>query len=103
MSRENPEQIPDSQNADETRKAVKRQQDVPGESRDQSVSSFPEAAALGQALKEVDFPADKQTIIRHIEESAQPGTREILPAIQKIEDKEYRNVAEIAEAARLVS
>ncbi|HJS83404.1 MAG TPA: DUF2795 domain-containing protein, partial [Nitrososphaera sp.] len=75
---------------------------VPGESREKSVSDFPKAAALGQALKEMNFPADKNSIVRFLQESTNQETREILPVVQRIEDRSYNSVSEVAQAAELV-
>ena len=101
--RENREQIPTNTNEDQTQDTARRQESIPGENREKSVSDFPKAAALGQALKTVNFPADKNSILRHVEQSNTQETRDVLPLIQKIEDRRYNNVSEIAEAAKLVS
>lgn len=67
------------------------------------MSDFPKAAALGQALKEMNFPADKSSIVRYVEMSTSEETREVLPQVQRLEDRSYNNVSEKAEAAKLVS
>jgi hypothetical protein len=101
-SRENREQIPTESNQEQTREATRRQENVAGESRERSVSDFPKAAALGQALKEMNFPADKNRIIKFLQESTNQQTREILPVVQRIEDRSYNSVSEVAQAAELV-
>jgi hypothetical protein len=100
--RENPNQIPKESNEEQTKKIIERQERVPGEQRDKTVTDFPQAAAVGQILKDAKFPAQKQEIVRLIEQSNNPERNEVLPIIQRIDDRQYQNVAEVAEAARLV-
>jgi hypothetical protein len=100
--REKREQIPTEYNAEETQRALRRQDRVEGEQRDKTVSDFPQAAALGQVLKDLNFPADRGAIVRFVEQSNRPESREVLPVVQKIEERRYQNVSEVAEAARLV-
>ena len=64
-------------------------------------------AALVQILKDLDFPADKQTIVTFIEKLNSPqssSSREILPGIEEKlnDDKLYENVSEVANAIGLV-
>ena len=101
-SRENRDQIPTERNKEQTEDTAQRQDEVAGEAREKTVKDFPKAAALGQALKEMRFPADKNSIVRHIEQSTNQEAREILPFVQGLEDRSYNNVSEIAEAAKLV-
>jgi len=100
--RENPNQIPTEYNEEQTQRMLRKQDNIQGEQRDKTVSDFPHAAALGQALKDLKFPADKNTIIRFIEQSNKPEGREMLPFVQKIDERQYQNVSEVADAARLV-
>jgi hypothetical protein len=100
--RENREQIPTEFNAEQTQRTLRKQDRVAGEQRDKTVSDFPSAAALGQVLKDLEFPADRNSIIRFVEQSNKPERNEVLPLVQKIEERQYQNVSEVAEAARLV-
>jgi hypothetical protein len=99
---EHPEQIPTEYNEEQTLRAVRKQSQIPGERKEKTINDFPKAAAVGQILKDLDFPADKQTIVTFIEKLNTPQSREILPAIEKLDEKRYENVSEIANAARLV-
>ena len=101
-SREHREQIPTEYNEEQTQRTLRRQDNVQGEQRDKTISDFPQAAALGQVLKDLGFPADKNAIVRFVEQSNRPEGREVLPLIQKIDERQYQNVSEVAEAARLV-
>jgi hypothetical protein len=96
------EQIPTEFNTEQTQNTLRRQERLEGEQRDKTVSDFPQAAALGQVLKDLDFPADRNAIVRFVEQSNRPERSEVLPIVQRLEDRQYRNVSEVAEAARLV-
>jgi hypothetical protein len=65
-------------------------------------TDFPRAEALGQILKDLDFPADKQTIVTFVEKLNTPQSRGILSIIEKLDEKRYENVSEVANATGLV-
>jgi hypothetical protein len=101
--RENRDQIPTEFNADKTQNTLRTQNDVEGEKRDKTISDFPQAAALGQMLKDFNnFPADRNALVTFVEQSNKPERSELLPLMQKLEERQYRNASEVAEAARLV-
>jgi Protein of unknown function (DUF2795) len=82
---------------------LRAQENIPGERRDKTVSDFPKAAALAQILKDMEFPADKNEIVQFVEQSEKPETNEILPIVRNLDAKQYQNVSDVTEAARLVS
>jgi hypothetical protein len=96
------EQIPTEYNEEQTQSTLRRQDQVQGEQREKTISDFPQAAALAQVLKDLKFPADKRAIIRFVEQSNRPERNEVMPLVQRINDRQYHNVSEVAEAARLV-
>jgi hypothetical protein len=98
--RENPEQIPGEENLGETKKVISEQGGIPGERKEVNVESYERVAALGQILKDLDFPANKDKIIKFVK--AYVTEKEILDKLEKIEDKEYKNVAEITYEIGLV-
>jgi Protein of unknown function (DUF2795) len=104
--RDNREQIPSGQNKDQTQRTAEKQNQVSGERRDKEVRDFPGAAAIGQALIGLDFPASKNKIIQHVQQQSQKQNNldygKVVPILEKIEDKQYANVAEITQAAGLV-
>jgi hypothetical protein len=53
-------------------------------------------------LKDLDFPVDKQTIVTYVQKLNTPQSREILPMIEELKEKQYENVSEVASAARLI-
>jgi glycerol dehydrogenase-like iron-containing ADH family enzyme len=99
--RENPEQIPSEENIDQTKAMVSEQGGVSGERKAVDVKDYPKAAAIGQILKDLDFPADKEKIIEYAER-ARPQSEEILQDLQKIEERQYENVSDVTKAAGLV-
>ena len=99
---EHPDQIPTEYNEEQTLRAVRKQSQIPGERKEKTINDFPKAAAVGQVLKELDFPADKQTIVTFVEKLNTPQSREILPMIEKLNDKRYQSVSEVANATGLV-
>jgi hypothetical protein len=53
-------------------------------------------------LKDLDFPVDKQTIVTYVQKLNTPQSREILPVIEELKEKQYENVSEVASAAGLI-
>jgi hypothetical protein len=100
-SRENPDQIPSSENIGETSARVSEQGGVPGERKEVDVKDYPKAAAVGQVLKDLEFPADKKKILEYAER-ATPQSNEILEDLRGIQERKYNNVSEVAQAAGLV-
>ena len=98
--RENPEQIPGEENLEETQKVISEQDSIPGERKVVNIEDYERVAALGQILKDLDFPTNKDKIIKFVK--AYVVDKEILTKLEKIEDKEYKNVAEITHEAGLV-
>jgi hypothetical protein len=99
--RESPEQIPSSHNEGQARAMENEQARIQGERKEADVKDYPKAAALAQVLKDLEFPADKKRIVDYVER-ARPQSEEILPDIQKIEDRRYENVSDVTRAAGLV-
>jgi hypothetical protein len=98
--RENPEQIPGDENLGETQKVISEQGGIPGERKEVNVESYRKVASLGQILKDLEFPANKDKIIKFLKSYV--TDKEILNKLEKIKDKEYKNVAEITHETDLV-
>jgi Protein of unknown function (DUF2795) len=99
--RENPQQIPSSDNEAQTGARVSEQARVEGQRKEVDVKDYPKSAAIAQILKDLDFPADKKQIIDCVER-ARPQSEEMLSDIQKIEDRRYESVSDVTNAAELV-
>ena len=101
--RDKNEQIPTEYNEEQTLRVVRKQSQIPGERKEKTINDFPKAAAVGQILKDLDFPADKQTIVTFVEKLNNPQSREILAVIEeKLDEKRYESVSEVANATGLV-
>ena len=57
------EQIPTGFTEEQTLSAVRKQNQIPGERKENASNDFPQAAALGRILKDIQFPADQQIIV----------------------------------------
>ena len=97
-----PEQIPTEYTEEQTLRTVRRQSQIPGERKEKTINDFPKAAAVGQILKNLNFPADKRTIVTFVERLSTPQSREILPLIETLDEKCYENVSEVTNAIGLV-
>ena len=97
---EKPEQIPGSQNIGETSGVISEQGGIPGQRKEVNVENYERVASVGQILKELDFPANKDKIINFVKTHA--TDKELLDKLEKIADKEYKNVSEITHEAGLV-
>jgi hypothetical protein len=103
------QQIPTEQNKEQTQNMIEEQDQVAGVRRDDEiVTNFPEAAAMGRILMNVGFPADKNKIIQFVQKQQESNPecrfdcKEILPLLQKIEERHYENAFEVTRAAGLV-
>jgi hypothetical protein len=106
--RENPDQIPRSDDAQsETGRVVSEQAGVQGQRKEVNVESYSKVAEIGQILKDMDFPADKNKIIsfaRQQQSSAHgnKNTEDILSALQNLQEREYKNVSDVTTALGMV-
>jgi hypothetical protein len=87
------------------RDTVTQQDKLPGQKRTKIVSDFRYPVVIAQFLKNLEFPAHKNTIIQFIldkdsEDSSQ--IREMLSLLQQIQEKYYKNVSEIIDTLDLV-
>lgn len=83
---------------------TEKQNQLAGERREKEVSDFPRAAAVGQALIGLQFPAEKNKILQHVQQQSQinPDCGKMIPVLEKIEDRQYSNAADVTQAAGLV-
>ena len=103
--RENIEQIPkENDTQGQTGKVISEQNAVEGQRKEVSVESYSKVANIGQILKDMDFPAEKSKIIEFVRQrsSDDQNKGEILSALEKLEERYYKNVSDITMAAGLV-
>jgi hypothetical protein len=99
------DQIPTEYNEEQTLRIIRKQDQIPGEGRrSKTINDMPNTAALAQLLKDLEFPADKSKIVKFIQQKKtnDPKSNQILPVLDKIEEKQYQNVADITVSAKLV-
>ncbi len=90
-------QIPNEQNSGQAEKIANEQEKVPGQRKEAGVKDYPSAAALANLLKDVDFPADKNTIINSINQG-ETNNKNIVGLLEKIEDNQYNKATEVVNA-----
>ena len=106
--RENPDQIPRSDDAQsETGRVVSEQAGVQGQRKEVNVESYSKVAEIGQILKDMDFPADKNKIVSFARQQQGSGDnnknkQDVLSALQNLEDREYKNVSDVTAALGMV-
>jgi hypothetical protein len=99
------DQIPTEYNEEQTLRIIRKQDQIPGEGRrSKTINDMPNTAALAQLLKDLEFPADKSKIVKFIQQKKtnDPKSNQLLPVLDKIEEKQYQNVADITVSAKLV-
>jgi hypothetical protein len=102
--RENPDQIPqDDDSQGNTGRVISEQAGVQGQRKEVNVESYSKVATIGQILKDMDFPADKNKIISFArqQQSSEAG-EDILSALQNLEEREYKNVSDVTTALGMV-
>jgi hypothetical protein len=103
--RENIEQIPqEDEPQSKTGKVVSEQGGIEGQRKQVNVESYSKVAEIGQMLKDIEFPIAKYKIIEHINQQHSESVQKekILEKLEKIEDREYRNVSDVTTAAGLI-
>jgi hypothetical protein len=98
--RGDPDQIPKEDVPGQVEKIVSQQGGVEGQRKEVNVESYSKTASLGQILKDLEFPSNKARIVEFVQLRNPQG--DILSSLQKIEDRQYQNVSEVAKAAGLV-
>ena len=112
-NRENPNQIPQEHDTrGKTGSVVSEQGGVEGQRKEVNVESYSKVAALGQILKDMNFPADKNKIIAYAREqqgksmlggnNIAENKEGILSALESLEEREYKNVSDVSTALGFV-
>src|SRR5919198_4919234 len=99
--RGDPSQIPKEEDVPaKVQKVVSEEAGVEGQRKEVNVESYSKVASLGQILKDLDFPANKDTIVEFVKQKN--TSDEILSSVQNIENRQYHNVSDVTKAAGLV-
>ena len=98
------QQIPSTQNEEDTQNVLEAQNHIAGQGRQQTVTDMPRAAALGQALKDMRFPADKKRILLFLQErtNTEANYKQMVALLDSMEDRQYQNVSDVTKAAGIV-
>jgi hypothetical protein len=85
QKRENNQQIPKEDDIrGKTGKVISEQSGVEGQRKEVNVESYSKVAALGQILKDMEFPEDKNKVIEYIKQSSNAQNKEeVLAALQQ--------------------
>ncbi|HET7285126.1 MAG TPA: DUF2795 domain-containing protein, partial [Nitrososphaeraceae archaeon] len=100
-NRGDPQQIPKEDVQGEIEKIISEQGGVEGQRKEVNVESYSKTASLGQILKDLDFPTTKDKIVKFVQQQKN-ANGDLLSIVQRIEDKQYRNVSDVTKAAGLV-
>ncbi len=109
--RENPNQTPqDDDTQGKTGRVLSEQAGVQGQRKEVNVESYSKVAAIGQILKDMDFPANKNRIISFSRQQQSSGANnknienreDILSSLENLEEREYKNVSDVTTALGMV-
>ena len=78
-----------------------KQNEIPGARKEVDVEDYGEASSLGQILKDLEFPANKNKIMEFAR--SKNCDENTIKKLEQIQDKEYKNTAEVTTATGIVS
>ncbi len=98
------QQIPSTQNKEDIQNVLEAQNHIAGQRREQTITDMPRAAAVGQALKDLRFPADKKRILLFFQErsNTNPDYQKMMSLLHNVEDRQYENMSDVTNAAGLI-
>jgi uncharacterized protein DUF2795 len=99
------DQIPKEDDSEgKTGKVISEQNAVEGMRKEVVVKSYSLVADIGQLLKDMDFPAEKNKIIEFVKQRSTNNQNkdEILSALNKLGERSYKTVSEVTTDAGLV-
>ena len=96
------EQIPTEYNEEKTLRVIRKQNHIRGEGkRSKTINDLPLTAKLARALKDLEFPANKNEIVEFVQRKSNEASQIIL-VLDKIEERKYYNVADITLSTKLL-
>ena len=87
--------------SDQNENTINKQNSIPGQRKEVDVKDYPYASELANLLKDMDYPADKNKILNFVK-SIGSTDGNITQLLEKIDDKQYSNSAEVINATGLV-
>ena len=82
-------------------RTINEQDDISGPQKDVGVKNYPYDVDLANVLKDVEYPANKNTILNSVK-SIGNMDKNMTELLEKLEDKQYNNSAEVISATGLV-
>jgi hypothetical protein len=98
-------QTPTEYNQERTLRIIRKQNEIPGESRTKTLNDLTTAVEIGQVLKYLNFPVEKRIILTHVHElqTTNPKANQILPQLLNLKNnKQYRNMFDITSELGIV-
>ncbi|MGH9984118.1 MAG: hypothetical protein ACRD8W_09195 [Nitrososphaeraceae archaeon] len=98
-------QIPTEYNQERTLRIIRKQNEIPGESRTKTLNDLITAVEIGQLLKDLSFPVEKKIILTYVQDlrTTNPKANQILPQLLNLKDnKQYRNMFDITSELGIV-
>jgi hypothetical protein len=96
-----PSQIPKGEDVPaQVQKVVSEEAGVEGSKKGSKCRSYSKVTSLGQVLKDLDFPVNKDKIIQFVQQKKSDS--QLLSQLEKIEDRQYQNVSDVTKAADMV-
>ncbi len=87
--------------SDQNENAIDKQNSIPGQQKEVDVKDYPYASELANLLKDMEYPADKSKILSFVK-SIGNTDKNIMELLEKLDDKQYSNSAEVVSASGLV-
>jgi hypothetical protein len=87
--------------SDQNENTINNQSNIPGQQKEVDVKDYPYASELANLLKDMEYPADKSKILSFIK-SVGNTDKNIMELLEKIDEKQYSNSAEVVSATGLV-
>ena len=104
MDQNNKDQIPQSSGPEsQTGEVINQQNATEGQRKEVNVENYAVVAEIGQLLKDLDFPADKNKILEFARSHPVNQNKDkILDILSNLEDKSFNNVSDVTTSAGLV-
>ena len=104
MDQNNKDQIPQSSGPEsQTGEVISQQNAIEGQRKEVNVENYAVVAEIGQLLKDLNFPADKNKILEFVQNHHGGQNKgRIIDVLGSLEDKSFNNVSEVTTAAGLV-
>jgi Protein of unknown function (DUF2795) len=87
--------------SDQSKDKINEQDNILGQQKEVNIKDYPYASELANLLKDIEYPIDKNKILNFIK-SIGNTDENIMELLEKIEDKQYYNSAEVINATGLV-